>query len=132
MIYTIYGDELCPELMNNYFDSLVDMFFKILPLREEEEPTLAVYIRVLQAELIGCVSLIDGLNDDARFMSLISILQYLIDNPACPVGEVKREVFNAIGICNKLRRSYITDVETAQPDKDVRPDTSEVSNERMG
>ena len=39
-------------------------------------------------------------------MTLISILQYLIDTPDCPVQDVKREVFRAISICNKLKSRY--------------------------
>lgn len=94
------------QLLYNYFSSLVNCFFKILPIRENEEKSLVVYVESLQLELIGCGKIIDAIDNDAGFMSLISILQYLIDNPDCPVPKVKREVFKAINICNKIKEKY--------------------------
>lgn len=106
MIDTIIGVPISEELLHNYFRSLVNCFFKILPIRESGEDSLPVYMQSLQAELIGCKELIHVLNDDAGFLALISILQYLIDHPECSVREVKREVFKAISICNKLKAQY--------------------------
>ena len=39
-------------------------------------------------------------------MTLLSMLQYMIDRPDCPVSEVRREVFRAISICNRLKAEY--------------------------
>ena len=108
---TIIGAPVSDELICNYFHSLVNCFFKILPIRESGEKSLPVYMRSLQAELVGCGELIRALNNDAGFMTLISILQYLIDHPECTVKEVKREVFKAINICNKLEARYIKAVQ---------------------
>lgn len=94
------------ELLNNYLRNLVNLFFKILPIRESEEPSLTAYMMSLQAELIGCSELISAIHQDAMFMSLVSILQYLIDNPDSAVHVYKREVFKAISICNKLKARY--------------------------
>lgn len=93
-------------LLKNYISSLVNHFFKILPIRENGESSLDTYMRSLQAELLGCAELIQAIHDDALFVTLISILQYLIDTPDCPVPVVKREVFRAISICNKLKERY--------------------------
>lgn len=63
-------------------------------------------MKSLQAELLGCNALVEAIHDDSMFLSLASILQYLIDNPDCDVVFVRREVFRAISICNKLREKY--------------------------
>lgn len=107
MINTRIGKPLSDKLITNYFNTLVNRIFKILPMRENEERTLAVYIDSLQSELIGCKGLIISFKDNSDFLSLLSILQYLIDNPNCHVSKVKREVFNAISICGKLK-SFLT------------------------
>ena len=94
------------ELLHNYFDSLVNRFFKILPMREQGEEFLDVYMQSFRNELIGCDSLLADVGIDANIITLASILQFLIDNPDEPVGNVKREVFRAISICNKLKEKY--------------------------
>lgn len=93
-------------ILDNYLSGLVNHFFKILPIKESGESTLDVYIRSLQSELLGCKELIEAIHNDALFLTLISILQYLIDTPSCDVPTVKREVFRAISICNKLQKKY--------------------------
>lgn len=106
MIDTVIGVPITNELIHNYFKSLVNSFFKILPIRESGGTTLPIYIQSLQAELLGCKELICELNNSSNFLTLVAILQYLHDNPDCPVRDVKREVFKAIGICNKLKAQY--------------------------
>lgn len=109
-IDTTAGIPMSAELFASYMRSLVDRFFKILPIKESEseygEDSLDTYIHSLQAELLGCKELVVIVNEDPSFMSLINILQYLIDNPDCSVRTVKREVFRAISICNKLKAKY--------------------------
>lgn len=106
MIPTKAGVPMDSEILGNYLSNLVNHFFKILPIKESGESSLDVYIRSLQAELLGCKELIEAIHNDALFLTLISILQYLIDAPSCDVPTVKREVFRAISICNKLRQKY--------------------------
>lgn len=108
MVETTTGMPLDAEILHNYFRNLVNHFFKILPIREQNEESLTTYMQSLQAELLGCKGLISAIQNDALYLTLLSILQYLIDNPECPVREVKREVFRAISICNKLKSQYAT------------------------
>ena len=105
-INTSAGVQISAALVNNYFRSLVNRFFKILPMRENNELTLAIYMHSLQMELFGYKSLVPAFGDNSLFLTLLSILQYLIITPECPVPDVKREVFRAIGICNKLSALY--------------------------
>lgn len=99
-------DVISEELIYNYFSSLVNCFFKILPIRESEEKSLPVYLESLKAELLGVNNLIEAINNDAGFLTLLAILQHFIDTPQYPVQKVKREVFKAINICNRLRQQY--------------------------
>lgn len=99
------GNNIHSEVLKNYLDTLVNNFFKILPIKENEESTLGEYMKSLQLELVGCNSLFENTNYDSALLSLISILQYLIEHD-CDVVVVRREVFKAISICKKLKRKY--------------------------
>lgn len=105
-VHTSVGEPLTGELLRNYFRNLVNQFFKILPMRENGEDSLCVYMTSLQAELIGCKSLIPDIRENSLYLTLLAILQYLIDNPECSITEVRREVFKAISVCNKLKFLY--------------------------
>lgn len=106
MVQTSAGIQMDAAVLENYFRSLINLFFKILPLKESKERSLETYMRSLQAELLGCRSLVMAIHEDSLFLSLVSILQYLIDHPESDVAFVRREVFRAISICNKLKERY--------------------------
>lgn len=106
MIETTAGAQLDCAVLHNYLKALVNRFFKILPIREQNEESLVTYMRSLQSELLGFKELVISIRNDAEYLTLVSILQYLIDHPECSVKEVRREVFHAISICNKLQSVY--------------------------
>lgn len=106
MIQTKVGVPMDAVVLRNYFRALINLFFKILPIWESGESSLDTYMRSLQAELLGCKELIDAIHADPLFLTLIAILQYLIDHPDAEISTVKREVFRAISICNKLKARY--------------------------
>ena len=99
----IYVD---PDAFSRYMSSLVNMVFKILPLRESDEKSLQTYMKALQAEIAGCSELANAVAHSSLLVSLVSILQYIISNPEADVATYKREVFGAIEICNKLEDIY--------------------------
>ena len=99
MIQTTVGVPMDATVLNNYLRTLVNLFFKILPIWESGESSLDTYMRSLQAELLGCKELVEAIHEDPMFL-------YLIDTPSCPTPVVKREVFKAISICNKLKAKY--------------------------
>lgn len=111
-IQTTAGVNLDATMLSGYMRSLVNRFFKILPIRESGEDSLETYMRSLQAELLGCKELVVVIHEDPLYMSLLNILQYLIDNPECSLAVVKREVFRAISICNKLKAKYAVEMAT--------------------
>ena len=106
MVNTVTGTPVTTNLLKNYFHNLVNQFFKILPMRENNEDSLITYMQSLQTELLGCKDFIPEVGVNPQYLTLLSILQYLIDNPSCTVVIVKREVFRAISICNKLKSVY--------------------------
>ena len=108
-VQTSIGQPVTSDLVRNYFRNLVNQFFKILPMRENEETSLCEYMRSFQKELLGCKELVPELKENSQYLTLLAILQYLIDNvesPELSTHEVRREVFRAISICNKLKSLY--------------------------
>lgn len=110
-VETAAGIPMSNDMLVGYLRYLVDRFFKILPIKENKngefnEGDLIVYIESLQTELLGCQGLILALKNDPAFVSLLNILQYMIDNEDCSKVTTKREVFRAISICNFLRDKY--------------------------
>ncbi len=102
MIKTIVKAPVSEELIENYLSALINRFFKILPLKEAEENTLPIYIKSLQSEMLGCKVFVGEVGNDPDFLSLLSILQYLSENEDCAVQDVKREVFRAINLLERL------------------------------
>ena len=102
MINTSADVQISESFLKKYFENLVNQFFKILPMREDGEESVFVFMRSLQVELLGCQGFIELLHNEASYLSLLFILQYLIDTPDCPIEEVKREVFKAISLCEKI------------------------------
>lgn len=109
---TLQNIDLPKNLVQKYLQSLIGQFYKILPIKESGEPSLGKYMDGLQREMIGCQSLIIALDYDELYLSLLSILQYLIEHD-CEVQTVRCEVFKAINICKKLQKKY--GVEGASP-----------------
>lgn len=108
---TRLGTAMSGEVLRNYIRSLIDRVFKILPLWESREPSLPVYLESLQGELAGCREFVRSIHEDRAFLSILSILQYLIDTPQCGVKRVKREVFRCISLCNELAARYAAEKE---------------------
>lgn len=94
------------QLRANYMRNLVNLFFKILPMWEDNVETLPCYMEELRDELIGNAYLIGCVDYDHRVMSLASTLQFLIDHPDEEVASVKRKVFRAIDLCKQLSAEY--------------------------
>ncbi len=104
-VETRTGTEVSSEVVACYFGSLINKFFKILPIREQQCETLDIYIDSLQGEIVGGKSFIPEFETNEAYLTLLFILEFLLrEHPDVKV--VKREVFRAIGICNKLKDTY--------------------------
>lgn len=102
---TICNIEINDELFTKKLAAMVNQFYKILPIKESGEPTLESYLKGLQREMLGCKSLILALENDAQYLSLLAILQYMIDND-CDVATVRSDVFKSIGILKKMQARF--------------------------
>lgn len=104
---TKYGN-LPDEMLEVYFNRLIGMTFKILPLREENIQSLPTYLDSFLCEIFGLKELIYVLREDADFLRLLSTLQYIascdetVDN-----ATIKREVFKGINIIKALQHKYV-------------------------
>lgn len=96
-------------MLKNYFRFLVNRFFKILPVWESGDGSVVPYMESLLSELSGCEGIILAIQNDAEFLSMISILRDLIDHPEYEHGKVRRTVFGLISICNKLNARYFAE-----------------------
>jgi len=93
-------------LMEEYTKILINKVFKILPMREKSEPTLDTYLESFVIELVGNKSLIEHLKYEPLFMSLLSTLEYFVENPDTEISVYKREVFKCIDIVKKIQDKY--------------------------
>ena len=106
MTETVNGGGLSREALASYLGNLVNLLFKILPMRESNEETLSIYIDGLQRELIGFEALFSAVDNDPGLVDILAIIRYLADHPDCSVKKVRYDVFRAISICNKLKARY--------------------------
>ena len=107
---TRLGVPIRADYINDFFHGLVNNFFKILPMWENSEETLPVYLQSLQLELLGLQELISPLKNvpdatakpSSDYVSLLAILQRFIDDSDMRPERVRREVFKAISLCNRI------------------------------
>lgn len=98
-----------PNYISCYFNNLINAFFKILPMTEENEPTRVEYMLSLRREMLGMHNLIESLGNHTGFLSLLNILSFLIENPLCETVIVKQDVFKAIAICKDMAHEFSTE-----------------------
>ena len=96
---------LSSEMIAKYMSNLTNRFYKILPIRENEPETLKDYIGSLLLEMIGCQSFIAALDNDDRYLTLLSTLEYMKGHNM-EIRDVRREVFRCIGVIKKLQEKY--------------------------
>ncbi len=76
-------------------------------MKEDKCETLDKYLESLKLEISGHKSFMKQSNHDGEFITLLSILQYFIDNPNEKVEIYKREVFKGIDVIKKLKDKYM-------------------------
>lgn len=106
MVQTISGKEIESTLLDNYFHTLVNRIFKILPMRENNEESLGTYLVNLRDEMLGCQGMIPDVKANSLYAGMMFTIQYLVDVPDCSIEDVKSKVFGAISMCNKIASSY--------------------------
>lgn len=94
------------DLFESYLDSLVGRFYKIMPMKEDNDPTLNSYLKSFNRELCGSKSLILALDNNPYFIQLIGTVQYFIDNDINK-ETCATEVKKCISISKKLKKKLI-------------------------
>ena len=94
--------------VGNYLNAIISKVFKILPMKETDEDSLPVYLDSLYMELTGSVHVFSLLENDAAYITLVSLVRALRDDPSVNIQVVRREVFHSISICQKLIEKYGT------------------------
>jgi hypothetical protein len=99
---TLYG-ELPNEHLIVYVDGLIAKVFKILPMKEENSPTLSIYIQSLLRELVGAKELIEQLKSNQDFIVLLDVLQSLVKED--DLQNFKSDVFKSISTIKRIKSS---------------------------
>ena len=102
---TRYNIAVSDTMFYNRIGGLINQFYKILPIKESGEVTLQKYMESLQREMLGLKALIEVLDNDQQYLSLLSILQYLIDHD-CDIPTVRSDVFKAINILKRFQQRF--------------------------
>ena len=111
MLKTAFHCDIPEETLAYYFRVLVGKVFKVLPMAEENKDSAKIYLTGLRFELRGVKRLFKILRDDPAFVSLLGIITELtqnIEEEEYTVEVIKREVFQAISICQKLEQQIIS------------------------
>lgn len=97
------------SMLNHYFGTLIDRIFKILPLYEEENEGLFKYTHSLLFELYGLQYVVEGMDVDSEYITLLATLESLSDEVTIFDDSeiVKREVFKCIGVINRIREKMV-------------------------
>lgn len=110
MITSTIGVSIDETLIAKYFNALVNKIFKILPIIENREESISIYMESLGVELTGFQSLLPSVGEDPSYLSLLSIYKWLsdnIDNPDEKYKVIRREVFHAISICKRMHTQFL-------------------------
>lgn len=108
--------ELNDQLVSNYFGRMTGKIFKVIPIREEGEHPIQPYLASLLRELLGAKDLVTEIDNDERFMQVISILNYLTMNPDIDIKILKSEIFHTLNIVKKMSKAYEDRVRQPMPD----------------
>ncbi len=110
MIASTIGVSFDETLVARYFNTLVNKIFKILPIIENREDSISIYMESLGVELIGFQSLLPSVGEDPSYLSLLSIYKWLaenIDESDEKYKVIRREVFHAISLCKKMHKQLL-------------------------
>jgi hypothetical protein len=106
---TVYG-EIPNENISQYINTLIGKTFKILPLFEENSPTLTPYIKSYQRELVGVGYLFECFKDEPKFIALLATIEYLA-NASYDHDTCKAEVFKCTNLISEIHDRYFGGVD---------------------
>lgn len=97
------------EQISAYLGDLINKFYKIIPIKESGEGTLAQYMKGLAREMIGFRQMDSRMQNDHCYSTLLSILHYHINDTDADFAALKSDVFKAISLLKKMRKDYLAD-----------------------
>lgn len=89
-------------MIHEFLNGLTGSIYKILPLKEDENPFLSEYLDSLVIQLNGAKETYHELSSSVKYIYIINIVQYFCNNPFT-VKQCKREVFKCIKYIGKIR-----------------------------
>ena len=90
--------------LENYLHSLTPKIFKVLPMYEETDHGLPVYLERLLAELRGSTFTFPDLSDNVQYITIMNNLNYLLHYEYTK-EECRRLVFDSISHLGKITGS---------------------------
>lgn len=88
---------------NQKLQNLKGQIFKILYLKEEDNPTINSYIDSLYIQIKGMEADSENLATNKRFNSIINVIAYF-KTSEFNLGQCKREVFKCINTIDAISR----------------------------
>lgn len=86
----------------SFLKALIEhQLFKILPMKEDDNPSLDSYLDSLIIEVWGAKSLYPELDESNEYLRIMHTLSYFKDNEYSVV-QCKREVFKMINLAKKI------------------------------
>jgi hypothetical protein len=98
--------ELSSEHFNNYLSKLKNRLFKILPLFEEKNDGLYLYIDSLCFELYGLQYVVNGIEQSNVYIGLLATLESLLDESIIhEKGDkfIRSEILRIVNVVDKLK-----------------------------
>lgn len=99
---TKYG-QLPDEMLSDYINKMINKVWKMLPMREENIPTLPIYIEATLREFIAQKELIDCLKDNGNYIEILGIIEGLLKQH--DFSAYRSDVFRAVNLIKKLKSS---------------------------
>lgn len=89
-------------MVHEFLNGLTGSVYKILPLKEDENPFLSEYLDSLVIQLKGAEETYPELSSNVKYIYIVNIIQYFCNNPFT-VKQCKREVFKCIRNIDRIQ-----------------------------
>lgn len=95
--------------IDNYLEAITGRVFKVLPMKEQELRGFAVYLRdylsSLAIEMVGASTTFECLGIDTDYIAVVNTMNGLA-SADYDVIQIKREVFKALNLLNKIAERF--------------------------
>lgn len=99
---TKYG-KLPDEMLFDYMDKMINKVWKMLPMREENVPTLAFYIESILREFVSQKELVDCFKKNGSYIEILGIIEGLLTQE--DYLTYRSDVLRAVNSIKRLKSS---------------------------